>query len=196
MKFKRVAKDETRYRHAVGELLGQALNQWLSTWWRGEAGPGGTGKLFAPVLCMWPEGVDPGWAHIWASYWRESISWTWAASWEGVLCREPFHCWGEYIFLYMTVGLPASTLLGIVKNLSEAILLLCEQNICLLIMRVSNLTLSFCSGKGNNNGIYVRIINLGGTESLLFLWWVDMYPPCLGMTCDSTAQQISEKLWC
>ena len=43
------------------ELLGHGLNWWLSTWWCGC--PWSTGKLFAPVLPMWPEEVDPGWRY-------------------------------------------------------------------------------------------------------------------------------------
>ena len=37
--------------------------------------------------------------------------------------------WQAYTYVHMTVGLPTNTVLGITKNLPEALLILCEQNV-------------------------------------------------------------------
>ena len=64
--------------------------------------------------------VEPPWAPIRASHWRETPFWE-----EVLYCqRTPSLAGWLPFFLYMTVGLPANTLPGITKNLSEAILLL------------------------------------------------------------------------
>ena len=84
------------YIESVGQLLGPG--DWLSTWWRGVSGPGSTGTLLAPVLSVWPGGVDPGcsppWTHMRASLEQESFFCTWAACCRGAVWPEgPFTTW-------------------------------------------------------------------------------------------------------
>lgn len=117
----------------VGELLGDSLKWWLSTWWRAVTSPGSTGKLFAPVLPTRSAGVELSWDHVRASHWRESISWTYAASWGGVLEIPLPVGWVWLFFLYMTVGLLVNALPAITKNLLGSILFLCEQNVATVI---------------------------------------------------------------
>jgi len=118
------------YMCIVGKLFGHRLNKWLSTWWRTVAGSGSTGKLFAQR----PEVVDPEWSHPRVI---EGLATEVRASLELLVEKGMLHglrvllldVWVQPFFLHMTIVLPVNALPGIAKNLSEAILLLYEQNI-------------------------------------------------------------------
>lgn len=151
------SKEDKRYQKpfitsfgSIGKLLGWGLNWWWRTWWRAVAGHGQIACTCAP--CLTRRGgpkVEPPWAPIKASHWRENISQTQTASWEEVLyCQKtPSPAGWVLSFLYVTVGLPASSLPGITKNLSEASLVLCENRKTILRASFFFPLLYFCQKK-------------------------------------------------